>query len=81
LKNVVELESLSLNIKKEVYFVIDYFFSFFRMYNEIKVHNMISLMLGLRYKNLYLVFSFIGCENGVAIIEKCMIGNAYLVHS
>jgi hypothetical protein len=35
-----------------------------------KVHNMISLMLDLRFKSLRIVSSFVGREQGVAFVEE-----------
>jgi hypothetical protein len=40
------------------------------MFEEKKAHNMLSLMLDPRFKSLCLVFSFIGREQGVAIVEE-----------
>jgi len=47
------------------------FFSFFlKKYEERKAHNILSLMLDPRFKTLRLVSSFIGCEQGKAIVEE-----------
>jgi hypothetical protein len=35
-----------------------------------KIHNMPSFMLDLRFKNLYIISSFIGCEKGVDIVKE-----------
>jgi hypothetical protein len=35
-----------------------------------KIHNILSLKLKFRLKNLSLISSLIGCENDTAIIEK-----------
>ncbi len=50
--------------KKEVCGILDSFLSFLRKYEERKVHNMLSLMLDSRFKNLCLVSSFVGCKQG-----------------
>jgi hypothetical protein len=65
-----ELSCLASNIKKEVIQILDYFLSFLRKYEERKAHNMFSLMLDPRFKTLYFVSSFIGLEQGKAIVEK-----------
>ncbi len=47
------------------------FFSFFLKKNEKrKAHNMLSLMLDPRFKIIHLVSSFIGLEQGKAIVEE-----------
>jgi hypothetical protein len=55
-------------IKKEIIKVIDFFLSFLTRDNEKRTHNMLALMLDPRFKNLTLIFSFIGHEHGVAIV-------------
>jgi hypothetical protein len=66
---LLELISLASNIRKNVCIVLDYFFSFLKKYEK-KPHNMLSLILDLRFKNLCLVSSFIGCEQQVTIVEE-----------
>ncbi len=56
--------------KKKVVHVLDFFLSFLKKYEEKKVHNMFFLMLDPRFKTFCLVSSFIGCEQGKAIVEK-----------
>ncbi len=56
--------------KKEVVWVLDSFLSFLKKHEERKAHNMFSLMLVPKFKTLCLVFSFIGREQGRAIVEK-----------
>jgi len=64
--NVVNgLAFLAFNIKREVYNVLDFFFSFLRKYEKKKVHNTISLMLDPSIKSLCIISSFIGREQGV----------------
>lgn len=46
------------------------FFQFLKLFEKRKVHNMISLILNLTFKNLHLVFSFIGHEHGISIVKK-----------
>jgi hypothetical protein len=58
------------NINKKVCGVIDFFSAFLTKYDERKTGNMLSLMLDSRIKSLKLIYSFINCEQGVAIIEK-----------
>jgi hypothetical protein len=66
----IELGTLAKNIKKEVTGVTDSFIFFLRRYNEKKTHNMLALMLNPRFNNLTLKYFFIGCEVGMAIVEK-----------
>jgi hypothetical protein len=58
------------NIKKEVCGVLDSFLSFFYKYEEIKTHNMFSLMLDPQLKNICLVSSFVGREQSIYIIKE-----------
>jgi hypothetical protein len=66
---VYELSCLAFNIKKEVIKVLDSFLSFLKKYEERKAHDMLSLMLDPRFKTFCLVSSFIGHEQGKAIVE------------
>jgi hypothetical protein len=66
---ILELFLVASNIKK-VYGVLDSFLSFLRKYEERKAHNMLLLMLDPRFKNLHLVFSFVGPEQGISIVEE-----------
>jgi hypothetical protein len=74
-----ELSFLASNIRKEVINVLDSFLSFLKVYDERKVHNMISLMLDLRYKNLRVVSSFVGREQNVVLVEKYDRKSLYLM--
>ncbi len=65
-----ELSLLASNIRREVINVLGFFFSFLKVYDKRKAHNMISLMLNPRYKNLCIKFSFIGREQGAALINE-----------
>ncbi len=65
-----ELFLLVFNIIKEVINVLDSFLSFLKVYDKRKLHNMISLMLNLRYKSLHIVSSFVGREQGIALFEE-----------
>ncbi len=65
-----ELFLLASNIKREVINVFNIFLSFLRVYDKRKAHNMISLMLDPKYKNLCIVSSFVGKEQGVVLVEK-----------
>jgi hypothetical protein len=57
-----ELFLLASNIRKEVINMLNSFFSFLKKHENKKVHNMISLMLNLRFKSLRIVLSFVGRE-------------------
>jgi hypothetical protein len=65
-----ELSLLAFNIKREVINVLDSFISFLKKYENKKVHNMISLMLDPRFKSLPIVSSFVGKEQGVALVKE-----------
>jgi hypothetical protein len=65
----IKLRNLAMNMKKEICGVIDYFFALTK-YDEMKAHNMLSLMLDSKYKSLRLISSFIGCEQGEPIVEE-----------
>jgi hypothetical protein len=67
---VYELSCLASNIKKEVIKVLDFFLSFLKKNEERKAHNMLLLMLDLRFKILRFVSSLIGCEQAKAIVEE-----------
>jgi len=66
----LELPLFTFNIKKEVHGILDSFLSFLRNFEERKAHNMFSLKLDPRFKSFRLVSSFVGCEQGIFIIEK-----------
>jgi len=65
----LKLATFASNIKLEVFGVLN-FLSFLRTYEEKKAHIMLSLMLDLRFKNLCLVSSYVGKEQGVSIVEE-----------
>ncbi len=48
----LKLATFASNIKLEMFGVLDSFLSFLRTYEEKKTHNMLSLMLDPRFKNL-----------------------------
>jgi hypothetical protein len=60
---------LASNIRKEVCEVLNSFLSFLKKFDK-RTHNMLVLMLDTRLKSLRLVSSFIGHDQGVAIVEK-----------
>jgi hypothetical protein len=74
-----ELSLLVSNIKREVINVLDSFLSFLKVYDKRKTHNMISLMLDLRYKSLHVISSFIGKEQGVAFVKEYDRKSLYLM--
>jgi hypothetical protein len=65
-----ELSLLAFNIRREVINALDSFLSFLKNYENTKAYNMISLMLDPRFKSLCIVSSFVGREQGVALIEE-----------
>jgi len=58
------------NVKRKVCGVLDSFLSFKKKFEERKIHNMFSLMLDSRFKILRLIFSFVGREEGVSIVDE-----------
>ncbi len=65
-----KLALLASNLKRQVYGVLDFFFSFLTKYENNKAHNMDSLMLDPRFKNLHIIFSFVRKEQNVLLVEK-----------
>jgi hypothetical protein len=65
-----ELALLALTLVKEFCGVFDSFFSFLKKYEGKKTHNMVSLMLDLKFKNLHIVSSFVGKEHGVVVVQE-----------
>jgi hypothetical protein len=65
-----ELSLLASNIKREVVNVLDSFLSFLKKYENRKAHKMIFLMLDSRFKNLHILSSFVGREQGVVLVEE-----------
>ncbi len=63
----IELRTFVKNNKKEIIVVVNYFLSLLEKYNEKKTHNMLALVLDLRFKSLKLTSSFIGHKYGVFI--------------
>jgi hypothetical protein len=50
--------------------VLNFFLSLLKKYENKKAHNMISLMLNITFKSLRIVSSFVGREQGVALVKK-----------
>jgi hypothetical protein len=67
---VNELALLASNIKKEVCSVLKIFLSFLRKYEEKKAHNMDSLMLDPKLKNLHIISSFVGRDQEIVVQEN-----------
>jgi hypothetical protein len=55
--------------KKEEVVILDYFLSFLRKYEEKNLIDMFYLILDHRFKTFCLVSSFVGSEQGKAIME------------
>jgi len=53
-----------------MYVVLDSFFILFFVNEERKAHNTLSLMLDPRFKNLKLISSLIGQEQGIFIVQE-----------
>ncbi len=73
---VDDLVLLALNFRREVCGVLDSFLSFLTKCENKKTNNMISLMLNPRFKNLGIIFSFVGREQGVV---RNIIGSSYIL--
>jgi hypothetical protein len=67
---VDELVLLVSNIRKEFCGVLHYFLSFLMKYDNKKAHNMNFFMLEPRIKNLQIVSSFVGQEQGVKKYDR-----------
>jgi hypothetical protein len=65
-----ELALLVFNVRKEVCGVLDFFLSFLTKYKNKKTLYMISLMLDLRFKSLQIIFSFVGWEQIISLVEE-----------
>jgi hypothetical protein len=65
-----ELFLLASNIRRDIINVLDFFLSFLKKYENRKAHNMISLMLNPRFKSLRIKSSFVGREQGIALVEE-----------
>jgi hypothetical protein len=63
-----ELYMFITNIKKECCGILEWFI--FSKYEERTPHNMLCLMLDLRFKNLCLKYIFIGHEKNVNIVGE-----------
>jgi hypothetical protein len=61
---------MDFNIRREVCGVLDSFISILTKYKNKNTHNMISLMLNPRLKNLHIISSFVGYEQGVNLVEE-----------
>jgi hypothetical protein len=48
---------------------LEAFISFLKKFDERKTHNMVALLLNMRYKNLKIVFTFAVKELGVVVVE------------
>jgi hypothetical protein len=57
------------NIKKEICSVLDSFLHFKKIFETKKSHNMLCLILDPRLKTFPVIFSFMGHEEGVNIVE------------
>ncbi len=70
---------LAFNVRKEVINMFRFFFSFLKKNENRKTHNMIFLQLDLRFKNLRIVSSFVGREQGVVFVEEYDRKSLYLM--
>ncbi len=66
---ILELYLFAFDIKREVCGVL-IIKKKKKRFEKRKVHNMLFLMLNLRFKSFHLIFSFIGHGEGVSTVEK-----------
>jgi hypothetical protein len=66
----LKLTIFASNIKLKLFGVLDFFLSFLRTYENKKTHNMLSLILHLRFKRFCPVSSYVSKEQGVSIVEE-----------
>ncbi len=71
-----ELVLLASNFRREVCGMLNSFLSFLTKCENKNTHNTIFLMLNPRFKNLYIIFSFVGKEQGVV---RNIIGSSYIL--
>ncbi len=77
---VIELTCLVSNIKKKVAArVLNSFLSFLKKYEEKKTRTMLSLMLDLVFKSIYLVLSFIKVMIEERPLLKIIIQSLYIL--
>ncbi len=67
---VDELVLMAFNIRRKVCGLLDPFLSILTKYKNKNTHNMIYLMLDHRFKNLHIISSFVGCEQGVNLVKE-----------
>jgi hypothetical protein len=67
---VDELVLLTSKVRREVCGVLNSFLLFLIKYENKKTHNMVFLTLDIRFKSFQIIFSFVGREQGVVIVEE-----------
>ncbi len=70
------LGTLIVNMKKIVFGLIDYFLSILTKYDERKTHNMLSLMLNLKFKSLNFFLLLLVVNKGWPYLKN-MIGGCF----
>jgi hypothetical protein len=76
----IALNCLCLLPTLEGKFVVFWILFYFLKYEDKKTHNMLSLMLDPKFKNLCLIFYFVGRKKGVKILGMNMIEKLYILH-
>jgi hypothetical protein len=74
-KVTLKLSLLVFNNKKEVCGVLESFLYFWKIYEKRKFHNVFSILINPRFKNLCLVFSFIGYEYDFLLLRNMIENN------
>jgi hypothetical protein len=74
-KVTLKLSLLVFNNKKEVCGVLESFLYFWKKYEKRKTHNVFSLLINPRFKNLCLVFSIIGYEYDFLLLRNMIENN------
>jgi len=65
-----ELSLFTSNIRRKVCVVLDSFLSYFKKIEKKKVHNILYLMIDSKFKSPCLVFSFVGQEEDINIVDE-----------
>jgi hypothetical protein len=65
-----KLIELTVHMKHQTLKVLQPFFSFFNGFDKNRRHNMLALMLDLRFKSMWLVANYLGHETTFLLVIK-----------
>jgi hypothetical protein len=65
-----QLQTLKVQMQKQVVAILESFLSFFLSFQPYKIHNMLALMLNPQYKGLGLVIQYVGKEQAFQILGE-----------